>query len=174
LEKLRQLHGLTVPGLAEPLTDGAGIDLDAALQAMRVAVAERGLPYRVEPTADLAVLAFAKFRLWKDLDEHWAALTDNPLVAHLVHSPTEPFADPAPAPDAPDLDELAAAVPVSADASQLTAVAAAAAGRTFVLAGSRAEQFAVMVPEPTFRAGRNVVRIYEVVERGGEPALKPL
>jgi hypothetical protein len=49
-----------------------------------------------------------------------------------------------------------------------------AAGRTFVLAGSRAEQFAVMVPEPTFRAGRNVVRLYEVVERGGEPALKPL
>ncbi|HEV7727474.1 MAG TPA: DUF4011 domain-containing protein [Modestobacter sp.] len=135
LEKLRQLHGLTVPGLAEPAVDGTGIDLDAALQAMRVAVAERGLPYRVEPTADLAILAFAKFRLWKDLDEHWADLTANPLVAHLVHSPTEPFPDPVPAPDAPDLDELAAAVPVSADASQLTAVAEAAAGRTFVLEG---------------------------------------
>src|SRR3712207_4640168 len=52
LEKLRQLHGLTVPGLAEPSTDGAGIDLDAALQATRVAVAERGLPWRVEATAD--------------------------------------------------------------------------------------------------------------------------
>ncbi|MCZ2839913.1 DUF4011 domain-containing protein [Modestobacter sp. VKM Ac-2985] len=91
LEKLRQLHGLSVPGLAEPTEDGAGIDLDAALQAMRVALVEQGLPYRVEPTADLAILAFAKFRLWKDLDEHWATLSENPLVAHLVHSPTDPF-----------------------------------------------------------------------------------
>ncbi|MCW2697991.1 MAG: helicase, partial [Modestobacter sp.] len=135
LEKLRQLHGLTVPGLAEPALDGAGIDLDAALQAMRLAVAARGLPYRVEPTADLAILAFAKFRLWKDLDEHWAELTENPLVAHLTYAPTEPFPDPVVAPALPDLDELAASVPVSADASQLQAVAAATAGQTFVLEG---------------------------------------
>jgi len=135
LEKLRQLHGLSVPGLAEPTEDGAGIDLDAALQAMRVALAEQGLPYRVEPTADLGILAFAKFRLWKDLDEHWAALSENPLVAHLVHSPTDPFEDPVTADGSVDLDELAAGVPVPADASQLTAVAEAAAGRTFVLEG---------------------------------------
>ncbi|WP_448616245.1 DUF4011 domain-containing protein [Modestobacter sp. URMC 112] len=135
LEKLRQVHGLTVPGLADASSDGAGIDLDAALQAMRVALATHGLPHRVEPTADLGILAFAKFRLWKDLDEHWAALTENPLVAHLVHAPTEPFADPAPPAGAVDLDELAGQVPVAADASQLQAVAAAAAGQTFVLEG---------------------------------------
>ncbi|MCZ2826671.1 MULTISPECIES: DUF4011 domain-containing protein [unclassified Modestobacter] len=135
LEKLRQLHGLSVPGLAEPTEDGAGIDLNAALQAMRVALVEQGLPYRVEPTADLAILAFAKFRLWKDLDEHWATLSQNPLVAHLVHSPTDPFDDPVAEDGSVDLDELAAAVPVPADASQLTAVAEAAAGRTFVLEG---------------------------------------
>ena len=78
LEKLRQLHGLAVPACTSPTEDGAGIDLDAALQAMRIALAERGLPYRVEPTADLAILAFAKFRLWKDLDEHWAELVQQP------------------------------------------------------------------------------------------------
>ena len=60
-----------------------------------VALAGHGLPYRVEPTADLAILQFAKFRLWKDLDEHWADFADNPLVAHLVHEPTEAFDDPA-------------------------------------------------------------------------------
>ncbi|MCU1604909.1 MAG: putative helicase, partial [Modestobacter sp.] len=135
LEKLRQLHGLTVPGLAEPAVDGAGIDLDAALQSMRVALAEQGLPYRVEPTADLAILAFAKFRLWKDLDEQWSELATNPLVAHLVHSPTEPFPDPVADAGDVDLDELAASVPVSADASQLRAVAEAAEGKTFVLEG---------------------------------------
>ena len=136
LEKLRQLHGLSVPGLEEPTEDGSGIDLDAALQAMRVALAERGLPYRVEPTADLAILQFAKFRLWKDLDEHWADFSRNSLVDHLVNAPTQPFADPVPVGgEGADLDELAARCPVPGDASQLRAVAEATAGRTFVLEG---------------------------------------
>jgi len=141
LEKLRQVHGLTVPGLAEPTEDGAGIDLAAALLAMRTALAAEGLGYRVEETVDLAVLQFAKYRLWKDLDENWSVLAANPLVRHLIETPTEPFVDPA-APGSPDtgparadLDELAAACPVPADASQLTAVADAVAGRTFVLEG---------------------------------------
>ncbi|WP_242448282.1 DUF4011 domain-containing protein [Cellulomonas sp. WB94] len=143
LEKLRQVHGLTVPGLAEPTEDGAGIDLAAALLAMRTALAAEGLGYRVEETVDLAVLQFAKYRLWKDLDENWSVLAANPLVRHLIETPTDPFVDPA-APAAPDadagrtdLDELAAACPVPADASQLTAVADAVAGRTFVLEGPR-------------------------------------
>ena len=136
LEKLRQLHGLTVPGMAAPAEDGAGIDLQAALQALRTALAEHSLPWRVESTADLAVLQFAKFRLWKDLDEHWADLAANPLVRHLIEDPNEPFVDPAPdTAGAVDLDELAAQCPVPADASQLRAVAEAAAGRTFVLEG---------------------------------------
>ncbi|MGY1771049.1 DUF4011 domain-containing protein [Blastococcus sp. SYSU D00813] len=136
LEKLRQVHGLVVPGLVEPEGDGAGIALDRALQAMREALAEAGLPHRVEPTADLAVLQFAKYRLWKDLDEHWAELAQNPLVAHLLHEPTEAFTDPAPdTAGSVDLDELAAQCPVPADASQLRAIAEAGAGRTFVLEG---------------------------------------
>jgi hypothetical protein len=136
LEKLRQVHGLDVPGLAVPEQDASGIDLEAALDAMRIAVAEAGLPYRVEHTADLAILQFAKFRLWKDLDEHWPAFLENPLVRHLVEQPHQAFDDPAePLPDAFDLDELDASCPVPADASQLKAVAEAVHGRTFVLEG---------------------------------------
>ncbi len=135
VEKLRQVHGLDVPGLAEPAPDGAGIDLDAAFEATRTAIAERGLPYRVEPTADLAVLQFAKFRLWKDLDENWATFAENPLVEHLVHRPEEAFADPVSTSAVHDLEELAERCPVPADASQLKAVAEAVAGRTFVLEG---------------------------------------
>lgn len=134
LEKLRQLHGLTVPTLTEAV-DGT-LDLDAAFEAMRSALVGHGLPYRVESTADLAILQFAKFRLWKDLDEHWADFADNPLVHHLVHEPTEAFEDPA-RDTGPyvDLDELAAELPAPADASQLRAIAEASAGRTFVLEG---------------------------------------
>ncbi|GHS86024.1 DNA helicase [Actinomycetota bacterium] len=138
LEKLRQVHGLTVPGLAD--ADGTGaaaLDADAALLALRTALAAADLPFRVEETADLAVLQFTKFRLWKDLDESWSELLGSPLVRHLVETPTDPFTDPAGAGELPDvdLDELAAACPVPADASQLDAVAAAVAGRTFVLEG---------------------------------------
>jgi len=134
LEKLGQL-GIRIPGLADPTTDDAGIDLDAALQAVRVAVAEAGRPWRVEPTAHLGILQFAKFRLWKDLDDNWETLLANPLVNHLVHSPTEPFVDPVAQTNATDLDQLAGECPISADASQLQAVADAVQGRTYVLEG---------------------------------------
>ncbi|NEK85564.1 DUF4011 domain-containing protein [Blastococcus saxobsidens] len=134
LEKLRQVHGLVVPTLAESAE--TTLDVEAALEAMRVGLVGHGLPYRVEATADLAILQFAKYRLWKDLDEHWSDFAQNPLVAHLVHEPTEPFPDPARDSGAyVDLDSLAAELPVPADASQLRAIAEAAAGRTFVLEG---------------------------------------
>src|SRR4051794_16371994 len=139
LEKLRQLHGVVIPQLNELTTDGSGVDLDAALEALRTALVGYRLPYRVEPTADLAILQFAKYRLWKDLDEHWTDFAGNALVQHLVYAPTEPyepFRDPIyDTAEHTDLDELAAALPAPADASQLRAIAEAVAGRTFVLEG---------------------------------------
>ena len=135
LEKLKQVHGMSIPGLENPVADDAGIDLGAAFTAVRVAVQERGLSYHVEDTADIAILQFAKFRLWKDLDEHWETFCDNALVSHLVHTPTAPFADSHDATGSPDLDALAALCPMPADGSQLRAVADAVSGRTFVLEG---------------------------------------
>jgi hypothetical protein len=135
LEKLRQVHGLSIPGLAEPGQDDSGIDLDAALHHTRRAIAAKGLPFRVEATADLSILQFAKFRLWKDLDEHWQSLMQNSLVRHLVETPTEPYEDPVVTDDTVDLDALDASCPVPADASQLQAVAAAVSGQSFVLEG---------------------------------------
>lgn len=140
LEKLRLSFGLEIPGLQNPVEDESGIDLGAAFRAAREAIAAAGLPFRVEDTVDLSILQFAKFRLWKDLDENWDVLAENPLVSHLIHTPLETFEDPlAASTDAVspsvDLDELGAVVPVPADGSQLEAVADAVAGRTFVLEG---------------------------------------
>jgi hypothetical protein len=135
LEKLRQLHGLTIEGLANPVDDAAGIDLAAAFRATREALLAAGLPFRVEETLDLSILQFAKFRLWKDLDENWQTLAENSLVNHLVHTPTQPFVDPVPLPAPADLDALGAECPVPGDSSQLAAVAEAIAERTFVLEG---------------------------------------
>lgn len=136
LEKLKQTHSLEIPELAEPKEDLSGIDLEATLTAVRRSLAEKRLPFHVEETAHLAILQFAKFRLWKDLDENWPTLLQSPLARHLCDTPTEHFADPAREGGSPlDLDELAALCPIPADASQLTAIAEALAGRTFVLEG---------------------------------------
>ena len=135
LESLRTTYGLEIPALTEPAGDGSGIDLEAAFRAARAAFATAGLPFRVLPTAHLAILQFAKFRLWKDLDENWETLADNSLVAHLVHSHLQPYVDPVAPPEDTDLDELGLGCPVPADASQLAAIAQARAGRTFVLEG---------------------------------------
>src|ERR671916_377858 len=56
LEKLRQVHAPAARGLTEPGGDGGGFDLAGSRQAMRQALADAGLPPRVEATADLAVL----------------------------------------------------------------------------------------------------------------------
>ncbi|TSE16656.1 DUF3320 domain-containing protein [Arthrobacter sp. KBS0703] len=135
LEKLAQSHDLRIPGLAEPEEDGSGIDLDAAFAAVRAAVSAKGLAFRVENTVDLSMLQFAKFRLWKDLDENWKEFTANSLVKHLISTPTELYSDNVPVTPDVDLDALAAQCPIPADSSQLEAVASAVAGQTFVLEG---------------------------------------
>lgn len=135
LEKLRVCFGLEVPQLQNPAEDASGIDLAAAFSALRKALLAAGLSFRVEETVDLAILQFAKFPLWKDLDEHWEALSTNRLVEHLISTPLEAFVDGVDTGAAVDLDELGALVPVAADSSQLEAVHAAVEGRTFVLEG---------------------------------------
>ena len=137
-EKLHEQFNLRVPGFEDPARDDSGIDLEAALGALRDGLVAADLPFHVEGTVDLAILQFAKFRMWRDLDENWETFMSAPLVRHLVDSPTSEFIDPAGADVAEptiDLDQLAAKLPVPADASQLEAVAAAHAGRTFVLEG---------------------------------------
>ncbi|ASX00237.1 DUF4011 domain-containing protein [Mycobacterium intracellulare] len=135
VEKLRVSFGLEVPDLKEPTHDASGIDLAATFNAVRRAITRAGLHFRVEETTHLAILQFAKFPLWKDLDNSWKALSSNSLVRHLIDSPDKPFTDPVAGSTEVDLDRLGDEMPVSADSSQLQAIAQAAAGRTFVLEG---------------------------------------
>lgn len=135
VEKLRVSFGLEIPELSNPAEDASGIDLAGTFDAVRRAIAAAGLPFRVEETVALSILQFAKFPLWKDLDESWAALADNSLVRHLIDTPLAAYTDPVPAADGVDLNELRPNMPVPADSSQLQAIAEAVAGRTFVLEG---------------------------------------
>lgn len=135
IEKLRVTFGLEIPELSNPAQDASGIDLAATLDAVRHAIAKVGLHFRVEDTVHLAILQFAKFPLWKDLDDSWKTLANNSLVSHLISSPFQPFIDPVDNTGDVHLDQLGDEVPVPADSSQLQAIAEAAAGRTFVLEG---------------------------------------
>lgn len=135
VEKLRVALNLQIPELANPAEDASGIDLAATFDGVRRAIAAAGLRFRVEDTVHLSILQFAKFPLWKDLDESWNQLSSNPLVKHLIETPQESFVDPLTTWADVDLDELGVAVPVPADSSQLQAVADAVAGHTFVLEG---------------------------------------
>ncbi|WP_276759737.1 DUF3320 domain-containing protein [Mycolicibacter arupensis] len=135
IEKLRVSFGLEIPELSNPAEDASGIDLAGTFDAVRRAIAAVGLPFRVEETVVLSILQFAKFPLWKDLDESWAALADNSLVRHLIDTPLAAYTDPVPAAVGVDLNELRPNMPVPADSSQLQAIAEAVAGRTFVLEG---------------------------------------
>ena len=133
IEKLRQEMNVSIPELENPAQEESGIDIDGTLRAVRRALIEKGLPFQVEGSLDLAILQFAKFRLWKDLDEHWSEFAKNPLVKHLIDTPDLPFQQ-APV-EVTELDALAAQCPIPADASQLGAVSEALQGRTFVLEG---------------------------------------
>ncbi|MGY1750933.1 DUF4011 domain-containing protein [Modestobacter sp. SYSU DS0511] len=124
--ELRRRHGVALPVPADP-------DPAAVVAAVRQALARSGASARVEPTADLALLPAAASRVRQDAEHLGAAALRNPLVPVLLR-PGQPFPPQDPA-DA-DLDELAPALPLPADASQLAAVADALAGRTFVLLGA--------------------------------------
>lgn len=135
LEKLSKELQFEIPGLRNPKMDDSGIDLPAAFSAVREAILEAGLDFQVEHSVHLGILQFAKFRLWKDLDDNWHNLIKNPLVNHLVESSNEPFIDPVAPPLDQDLEDLIVGLPIPADAAQLKAVQEAVAGRTFVLEG---------------------------------------
>lgn len=142
IEWLRREHGLSIPGLAEPLADRAGIDVDAVLNEVRKAIAERGLPLAVTAEARLATLDLSAFRMWQDLNNNADHFFERPLVRHLVHTPTETFEDPAiAAAGAAASDEVfeeeleKLETPIPADSTQKRAVLWARQGRTFVLQG---------------------------------------
>jgi hypothetical protein len=137
IEWLKREHGLSIPNLAEPLTDRAGIDVDGVLAEVRRAISDRGLALSVSGEARLATLDLSAFRMWQDLNNHAEHFFQRPLVRHLVETPTEMFEDPAvvatDASDETELEELEA--PIPADSTQKRAVLWAKQGRTFVLQG---------------------------------------
>lgn len=136
LEKLKVSYRLDVPEFENPAEGASGIDVETALQSLRHAIHDRRLPFRVDETAHLAVLQFSKFRLWRDLVDHWEEFAKNPVVRHLIEHPGVRFQDPAADTSAPTAaSELSNTCPLPADGTQLKTIERAAAGHSFVIEG---------------------------------------
>ncbi len=139
IEWLRREHGLSIPGLAEPIADRAGIDVDAVIADVRDALlGHRGtLQAQVLAEARLATLDLSAFRMWQDLNAHADRYLERPMIRHLVETPTEEFRDAAASASAePTVDEVEQLeTPIPADSTQKRAVLWAKQGRTFVLQG---------------------------------------
>lgn len=93
IEWLRREHGIVVPELETPITDHAGLDVDAVLGGARTAIARAGAVLEVSAEARLALLDLSSFRMWQDLNAHADDFLRRPLINHLVHTPTEQFLD---------------------------------------------------------------------------------
>ena len=142
-ELLRREHGVTFSGLTEELpTDDAGLDVPMILHTARQVLLNLPLWEVLEDVA-LGEFSFSKYLMWRDLDRFEEHLRENPVVAHLIERPREPYHVPEAGvqvfPEREQLDHTFPVAqmltPLSADASQLAAVRAASLGLDFVLEG---------------------------------------
>jgi hypothetical protein len=130
VEKLRSELKLQIPELETPELDEFGIDVNRTISQIRRQLSEsRYSSIRVDEEAQIAVLDFATFRVWKDLRSNWKLFAKNPVVDHLINGGNAtldqnltPFND----------EPL---TPFSCDESQMDAVNWALDGKSFVLEG---------------------------------------
>ncbi|MFD1283221.1 DUF4011 domain-containing protein, partial [Methylobacterium goesingense] len=137
IEMLRQDFALTLPDLDAALS-GDGLDVSGLWRIVRGHVRDlKG--FEVETDVVLSTFAFTKVLMWRDLAERTDLLKRNPVVRHLLETPTLAYGDATgfPAPERLDAAHPPQTVftPLSADSSQLCAILAAGAGKDFVLLG---------------------------------------
>ncbi len=137
LELLRQEFDIDIRDLDPLPEDEAGLDVNAVFERVRQAVSDRS-GWVLQPDAVIGFFAFAKHILWRDLRYRAESLNRSPVVRSLAQGRLcdELAALPI---DESRLDDLyppdALLCPLSADSSQLAAVAAADAGQSFGLHG---------------------------------------
>ena len=137
LQKLRSDFGIEVPGLEELPTDASGLDIPLILRRFREAVLKMKR-WRVVEAAHIGLFSFQKHLMWQDLTARAEELVSNPLVRALLEKTSPPggsgaLLDPV-ALDA-DIAPHELLAPLDADGTQVTAIHAAAKGKTFVLEG---------------------------------------
>ena len=135
LEKLRQQHGIGIPGLdVLPEKDGF-VDVRKVMSNIRRAVMDKK-GWDVEELVFLGNFTFNKFIIWNDIHVHREMLDAHPAVSSLVDGRLK--VKDVMLPEG-SIDRLCPSAeilqPISADSSQLRAIRDAVAGRSFVMHG---------------------------------------
>jgi hypothetical protein len=130
MEKLRSELKLTFDDLETPDLDDAGIDVKKAISSIRKKLGEsKHASIRIEEECNLAVLDFATFRMWKDIQTNWESFQNNPVVKHLISSSNSTLQQNV----VPYTKEIL--TPFDCDESQVNAVRWSLEGQSFVLEG---------------------------------------
>ena len=139
LELLKTEFSLRIPELEGDLpTDDSGLDVARIFTLLRHAIRE--LPgWEVVENCSLGIFSFTKYLMWKDMVDRRDALLQNAVVAHIAAEERSSFPEqtdfPEPSTLDNEVDPRKVFTPLSADSSQLSAVLAAARGKSFVLIG---------------------------------------
>ncbi|MEH2488687.1 DUF3320 domain-containing protein [Bradyrhizobium sp. AZCC 2230] len=140
LQMLKQDFALSMPELeAELPQDATGVDVAGVWKTIRRHIKSiKG--WEVTEQVVLATLSFTKYLMWKDLVDRSDILKRNPVVRHLIDTPTHTYDGSRAAFVAENtidqiVDPAELFTPLSADSSQIAAVLAAQRGGDFVLFG---------------------------------------
>ena len=138
VQKLWQDFELKLPSFDVLPLDEKGIDVGKILQVFRLKVAElKG--WEVKDEVHLGIFSFAKYLMWKDLQDRQQQLMESQVVAHLINNPGKAFADSEVGYEASTLDETYRPqdlfAPLLSDSSQLRAICVASEGKNLVIEG---------------------------------------
>ena len=139
LEMLRKDFQIDIRGLDRDLpTDHSGIDVSGIWNTVRKAVKEAP-GFEVTEDVVLGHFSFAKYLMWKDLVDRTDALRENAIVKHLIDTPRDPYPSDIAFVDGSDVDRhykpSDLLTPLSADSSQMAAIATADRGKDFIIIG---------------------------------------
>jgi very-short-patch-repair endonuclease len=139
VQMLRQDFEIDLGGLAQDLPqDEHGVDVARTWEIVRQKV--RNAPgFEVLEEVALSTFSFAKYLMWKDLQDRSEQLKAAPFVRHTIDHPREPyeggasFLDPRTIDRA--IDPATLIMPLNADSSQIVAIHASGGRGDFVLEG---------------------------------------
>src|SRR5690606_22783709 len=139
LQMLRKDFGIDIPGLDGPLpTDASGVDVRGVWTKVRRAIVESP-GFEVVEDVVLGHFSFAKYLMWKDLVDRTDDLRKNPVVAHLIDTPRDPYGTDEGFVDRNEIDRSFKPsdllTPLPADSSQMAAIATADRGKDFIIIG---------------------------------------
>lgn len=170
LEVLRMEYGITIPELEGDLPmDENGLDIAKIYRIFREAI--KGMEgWTVQDRCFLSTFTFSKYLMWKDLCGSREVLEKSHMVNYLLEPGKGDFVAKVPFPETATLDEEVPAsefyCPLSYDASQLSAVLAAARGKNFVLIGppgtGKSQTIANMIAQ-CLAEGKSVLFVAEKV-----------